>query len=119
MVRAMRTLLLIAALVAGCAGSSAEGPQNQASTTPAAAPAAAPATAPADAPQAACPPSILDAGSRNGGACLDASVLGDAAVDACGQQLEQAGWQADAETAKIISERAGKPLRCWRAPAPQ
>jgi hypothetical protein len=60
---------------------------------------------------------VRDAARDQGGACLDASVLGEDTVKGCGAELEAEGWQPDATATAAVSQGMGKPVRCWRAPA--
>ena len=103
LVTSMRTLLVVAALAAGgCAGS-----QDRAATP----------ASPAE-PQSTCPAGTIDAMRGQTVGCLDAAVLGEAEVNACGAELERTGWQPDAAATTAISDGMGKPVRCWREPAP-
>jgi hypothetical protein len=95
--RVLATLIVLAVYVPACA-----------SRTPAPA-------GPPPAPAATCPPEVLASARDNGAACLDASVLGDATFDACAADLIHDGWQDDAMATSAISERLGKPVRCWHA----
>ena len=100
-------------LVAACGGPAAAAP---APAAPVSAPpvAAAPEASAGDDP---CPPGTLKSAESQGGACLQPSVLGEDKVNACGARLEKNGWQPDPQAAKLIGERMGQPVRCWRAPA--
>jgi hypothetical protein len=76
-----------------------------------------PKEAPPAAATATCPPDVITPLRQNGAGCLDPSVLGAATVDACGAELTGNGWQDDPIATGAISERLGKPVRCWHAPA--
>jgi len=70
-------------------------------------------------PAAACPSSIQRSAqdsSAQGGACLEAAVLGDEAVAACGRDLEARGWVRDDSTASLIGGQSGKQLVCYARP---
>jgi hypothetical protein len=80
------------------------------------APAAAPKVETASpAPDADCPDSIRTSAADQGGACLEAAVLGDSTVAACRSWLEGQGWVHDAEAEQVIGGQTGKTLVCYRA----
>jgi hypothetical protein len=58
----------------------------------------------------ACPSVVAD----KGGTCLEAAVLGQAAVDRCGQALASRGWTRDDVAAEAIGRQTAKTLVCYR-----
>jgi hypothetical protein len=69
------------------------------------------------APTSSCPPAILSSGTAQGGACLEAAVLGETVVTACSRELVSRHWVRDEVTADLIGKQTGKKLVCYRDPA--
>jgi hypothetical protein len=65
--------------------------------------------------QVRCPSVVLDQAS-NGGACLEAALLGQSAVERCGQALESHAWKRDDTAAELIRRQTAKTLVCYRRP---
>jgi hypothetical protein len=61
-----------------------------------------------------CPSTVLASAIPNGGACLEAAVLGNAVVEDCRRALESRGWTRDDATADAIGHQTGKTLVCYR-----
>ncbi len=62
----------------------------------------------------ACPSVDVEQTTSEGGTCLEAAVLGQAAVDRCGQALASRGWTRDDLAAEAIGRRTAKTLVCYR-----
>jgi hypothetical protein len=65
---------------------------------------------------AACPPDLLVQATSNGGACLEAAVLGDNVVAACARAYEGRGWHRNDAVANALGQQTGKTLVCYQAP---
>jgi len=64
----------------------------------------------------ACPARISDAAVAQGGACLEAEVLGFEVVAACDDWLIEHGWLRDSEAERVIGAQAGKQVTCYHIP---
>jgi uncharacterized protein YcfL len=62
----------------------------------------------------ACPSVVVEQTTSKGGTCLEAAVLGQAAVDRCGQALASRGWMRDDVAAEAIGRQTAKTLVCYR-----
>jgi hypothetical protein len=63
-----------------------------------------------------CPSVVLEQTTSTGGTCLEAAVLGQAAVERCGLALASRGWTRDDVAAETIGSRTAKALVCFRQP---
>jgi hypothetical protein len=63
-----------------------------------------------------CPPGVLEQAAANGGACLEAAVLGRAATEECTRALEGRGWTRDDAAAELIGRQTAKKLVCYHGP---
>jgi hypothetical protein len=64
--------------------------------------------------RAACPGPVVDQITSKGGTCLEAAVLGQAAVETCGRALASRGWTRDEAAAEAIGRQTEKVLVCYR-----
>jgi hypothetical protein len=63
-----------------------------------------------------CPSVVLEQTTSTGGTCLEAAVLGQAAVERCGHALTSRGWTRDDVAAEMIGSKTAKALVCFRQP---
>lgn len=105
-------LVIGAAVLASCGGSSASPGAKAATPKPAAADPAQP-TPPGG---VLCPKDVYQSATANGGMCLDPTVLGEDVVDECGRELRARGWTVDDKVAKAIGEHMGTSIVCYHRP---
>jgi hypothetical protein len=75
-----------------------------------------PAAEPAAGTTAACPTSVTEAATAQGGACLEPAVLGTEVTATCTAWLDEKGWLRDEAAEAAIGGQTGKTLTCYRAP---
>jgi hypothetical protein len=63
-----------------------------------------------------CPRGVIEQAASAGGTCLEAAVLGQPAVERCGDALASRGWTRDDVAAEAIRSQTAKALVCYRRP---
>jgi len=98
-------MIVAGCLMAACGGASDGAQQGTA-----------PAPTPPPTSAGSCPQLVLQDGQRQGGACLDPQVMGEAVASRCGAYLLANGWSPDSEAETRIGNQSGRLINCYRAP---